>query len=101
MEKFPILCTLSALIVFLGAAIGAAGVKTGVSNDLPFGFDSAKQIENRAGVVKTASVKRQDATAFIGMDLPKSVEQLRDAGGGLLERGGEPVEISGDLLVSF
>ena len=93
MEKFPILCTLSALIVFLGAAIGAAGVQTGKSNNLPFGSNSVEHIRSSARFMKVLSGRGQDVTAFRKFEVSPTLK--------LASHAENPVKISGDLLVSF
>ncbi len=88
MEKFPILCTLSAVIVFLGAALGAAGVQTEKKDSLPFGSHSVEMV--------------QESAAFAGIIAP-ALQQLD------LSRGTanapylamESVPIRGELLISF
>ena len=82
MEKFPILCTLSALIVFLGAAISTASVQTGKSKNLPFGSNSVEQIQSSARWMKVASERTQESAA-------------------LVDYAENPVTITGDILVSF
>ena len=82
MEKFPILCTLSALIVFLGAAIGTASVQSGKSKNLPFGLNSVEQIQSSARWTRVASERVQE----------KAV---------LANYAENPVTITGDILVSF
>ncbi len=92
MEKFPILCTLSALIVFLGAAIGAAGVQTGKTNNLPFGSNSVEQIQKSVPLMNVLAGHRQDVKVFGKFNVPEE---------GRVLRAGTSVIISGDLLVSF
>ncbi len=86
MEKFPILCTLSALIVFLGAAISAVGVQAGKSNNPPLGFSIVEQMPSR--VLQGAQISNV-------LDVPREVELK------LVARDSSSVEIRGDLLVSF
>ncbi len=86
MEKFPILCTLSALIVFFGAAISAVGVQTGKTNNPPLGFSIVEQMPSR---------EFQGAPIAKLLDIPRDVELK------LATRDSSSVEIRGDLLVSF
>ena len=102
MEKFPILCTLSAVLVFLGATMGVAGVQTVKKNDLPFGLNSAEQLQSSAAIASVdAMALRQDVPAIGRLDLPYGGKWIRSAEGGLASRSVDAVEISGDLLVSF
>ena len=94
MEKFSLLCTLSALIVFLGAAIGAAGVQTGKSNSLPFGMNSVEQIQTSASFNKSVSVALSQGLSGSGrLDVPSEIK--------LASRAKSSVPINGDILVSF
>ena len=95
MEKFPILCTLSALVVFFGAAASAAGVQTGKSNTIPFGSNSVGQIQ------RMAESLGQDLAAFGKLALPGSKGIVVAPAPGVASRDGTSVRISGDLLVSF
>ncbi len=101
MEKFPILCTLSAMVVFLGAVLGVAGVQTVKKNDLPFGLNSVEQIQSKSGFRSVASTLRQDVAAFRQLDLSASQVIKPSAERAFASRDATPVQISGDLLVSF
>ena len=101
MEKFPILCTLSAMVVFFGAVLGVAGVQTVKKNDLPFGMNSVEQIQSKPGFVSMASVLRQDVAAFQALDISQKRGMQPGLEGTFASRDATPVEISGDLLVSF
>ena len=91
MEKFPILCMVSALLVFLSATVGAAGVQTVKKNDLPFGMNSVERVQRDV---------RQIGMSAVQIDPSFSAQTSRRQGMNLA-RGETPVEISGDLLVSF
>lgn len=95
MEKFPILCTLSAVLVFLGATLGVAGVQTVKKNDQPFGLNSVEQIQRSVELLASnAAALHQDSPVV--RQLASRTSEVALAG-----RAASAVQISGELLVSF
>ena len=89
------------MVVFLGAVLGVAGVQTGKKNDLPFGLNSVEQIQSKSGPGSMVSTLRQDVDVFRALDLSQKREMQLGGEGMFASRDATPVEISGDLLVSF
>ncbi len=101
MDKFPILCTLSALLVFLGAAVSVAGVQTVKKSGLPFGLNSVEQVQRSVDFASMTSTLNHEAVMFGQLDLPRGGNVSRAPEIGLVPQAENSVAISGNLLVSF